>query len=408
MYPPHALGGYEQSCRDVMVRMRRNGHHVTVLTTTMRLPGVADDLDDDIDVRRELEFYWDDHELVTPSARSRLRVERHNQRVLRKALRETRPDVVSVWNMGAMSMGLVTTLAGSGLPIVYAVCDDWLLYGPQIDPWTSAWSRRRQLAPLARLLSRVPTVMPADLGEHGAWCFVSEWTRSRALRESPWTFPCSTVVYSGIDAADFAVPPTEGRRPWSWRLLYVGRVEGRKGVETAIRALTHLPEQATLRVVGRAEPHHRRHLDRIVDELGLRERVRFDVARRDELAGTYAAADVVLFPPVWDEPFGLVPVEAMACDTPVVASATGGSREFLVDEGNCLYAQRGDAKSFAAGVIRLADDEELRHRLVRAGRATAAELTVDRLAEVFEEWHVAAADRFRGGAPVQRPRLGAL
>ena len=404
MYPPHALGGYEQSCRDVMVRMRSNGHRITVLTTTMRLPGVDDDLDDDIDVRRELRFYWDDHRLTSPPAIERLRTEQHNQRVLRRTLSEVQPDVVSVWNMGAMSMGLVTSLVASGLPTVYAVCDDWLLYGPRVDPWTRAWQHRSRLAPLAARLSGVPTALPPDLGEHGAFCFVSDWTRRRALEDSPWTFPCSTVVYSGIDPADFRRTSDDVTRPWQWRLLYVGRVEGRKGVETAIRSLSHLPEQATLRIVGRAEPDHRRHLDLVIDELGLQDRVSFDVARRDELAATYAAADVVLFPPVWDEPFGLVPVEAMACDTPVVASATGGSREFLVDETNCLYAERGDAASFAAGVRRLAEDQQLRRKLVSAGRETAAELTADRLAEVFEQWHVAAADRFRAGVPPQRPR----
>jgi glycosyltransferase involved in cell wall biosynthesis len=404
MYPPHALGGYEQSCRDVMVRMRRNGHRITVLTTTMRLPDVPDDRDDDIDVRRELRFYWDDHVLVSPPPRERLRIERHNQRVLERALRDVRPDVLSVWNMGAMSMGLVAALSASDVPTVYAVCDDWLLYGPQIDPWTSAWRRRRHLAPLAARLTRVPTTLPADLGERGAFCFVSEWTRRRALEESRWTFPCSTVVYSGIDPSDFRQRSADTPRHWQWRLLYVGRVEGRKGVETAIRALTHLPEEATLRVVGRAEPEHRRHLDQVISELGLAARVSFDVAARDELAAIYAGADVVLFPPVWDEPFGLVPVEAMACDTPVVASATGGSQEFLFDGVNCLCAERGDAASFAAAVRRLAADEQLRSQLVRAGRDTAADLTVDRLADVFENWHVAAADRFRDGVPPQRPR----
>jgi len=406
MYPPHALGGYEQSCRDVMVRMRDNGHQVTVLTTTMRLPGVSDHADDGIDVRRELEFYWDDHELVTPPPSGRLRIERHNQRVLRRTLRDVRPDVVSVWNMGAMSMGLVTSIAASGLPSIYAVCDDWLLYGPKVDPWTRAWSRRPRLAPVAGRVAGVPTALPRDLGERGAFCFVSEWTRDRAVAESPWTFPLSTVVYTGIDPADFATAERDVRREWHWRLLYVGRVEGRKGVETAIRSLAHLPVGATLRVVGRAEPEHRRELDRVVHELGLDDRVSFEVARRDELAPTYASADVLLFPPVWDEPFGLVPVEAMACDTPVVASATGGSREFLVDGVNCLYADRGDPASFAAGVQRLAGDEQLRRRLVEGGRRTAADLTIDRLAVVLEEWHVAAAGGFRGGVPVDRPLPG--
>src|SRR5579884_1554332 len=64
MYPPHHLGGYELSCWDVVQRWRRSGHRVSVLTTTMRVPGVEQD--DDPEVYRSLEFYWDDHRLVSP------------------------------------------------------------------------------------------------------------------------------------------------------------------------------------------------------------------------------------------------------------------------------------------------------------------------------------------------------
>src|SRR5205814_5233900 len=74
MYPPHHFGGYELSCRDVVERWRARGHEVAVLTTSMRLPDVADDADADATVRRELRFYWDDHALVTPSIRGRVRI----------------------------------------------------------------------------------------------------------------------------------------------------------------------------------------------------------------------------------------------------------------------------------------------------------------------------------------------
>ena len=75
----------------------------------------------------------------------------------------------------------------------------------------------------------------------------------------------------------------------------------------------------------------------LIGELGLTERV--DIVRheeRDALAGHYAAADAVLFPVQWEEPWGLVPLEAMAVGRPVVASGTGGSAEYLRDEENCL------------------------------------------------------------------------
>ena len=72
LYPPHAYGGYEMSCDDVMRRLAGRGHEVTVLTTTTRVAGVADPPGDDTRVRRELEWYWQDHELRSPHPARRL------------------------------------------------------------------------------------------------------------------------------------------------------------------------------------------------------------------------------------------------------------------------------------------------------------------------------------------------
>ena len=97
MYPPHHLGGYELSCRDVMERLRARGHDVSILTTTMRLPGVSDAPDESArDVRRSLTFYWEDHRIRNPSIVSRVRMEKSNHAVLRSVLASFRPDVVSV------------------------------------------------------------------------------------------------------------------------------------------------------------------------------------------------------------------------------------------------------------------------------------------------------------------------
>ena len=123
---------------------------------------------------------------------------------------------------------------------------------------------------------------------------------------------------------------------------------------------------------------------------------------RAELRERYAEADVCLFPTEWPEPFGLVPLEAMACGTPVVATGSGGSGEFLLHGENCLRFPPGDAAALAAAVRRLADDPDLRRRIVRTGFATANELSVDRLADVLEAWHIAAAGRYASGRPGDR------
>ena len=106
LYPPHSYGGYEASCRDVVDRWRRPGSAVTVLTTDTRVAGVADDPQEQ-GVRRELGFYWVDHAVPDRPWRELVRIERHNRAALRRALEQTRPQVVSAWSMGALSLGLL-------------------------------------------------------------------------------------------------------------------------------------------------------------------------------------------------------------------------------------------------------------------------------------------------------------
>lgn len=402
MYPPHHLGGYELSCQDVMSRLRARGHEVTVLTTTTRLKGVSDPPDERANgVRRDLTFYWDDHRLVNPPLRRRLAIERANQRALRSALDEVQPDVVSVWAMGAMSLGLLTTLVEEGRSIVFAVCDDWLLYGPKLDAWTRLFRRHPVSARAVRRLTGVPTRVP-DLSAAGAFCFVSEFTRRRAADLAQLHPDRSTVVYSGIDRRDFP-PAAAEQRPWRGRLVSVGRIDDRKGLDVAVDALRLLPEDTVLEIIGRGDDAYRARLADQVSAAGLGDRVHFDAAPRAQLPNRYRAADVLVFPVTWEEPFGLVPIEAMACGVPVVATGTGGSGEFLVHERNCLLVPPHDVAALATAVSRLRDDPTLRARLIANGLRLAEELTTDRLAEEFEAWHVAAAERFAQGQPHDRP-----
>lgn len=389
LYPPHAIGGYEATCRDTVERWRASGHRVTVLTSDTRVDGVEHP-GEEPHVRRELAFYWVDHALPARSWRARLLMERRNQEALRRALDEVRPHVVSAWSFGALSLGLLSTVAAAGLPLVLVVCDDWLVYGERADLWRRPLAGHRWAARLAEQVTGLPCRWPEPRSAHAV--FVSTAVRDAAVRDAPWRPATSAVVGSGIDLGHF--PLADGHeRPWGWRLLQVGRVDPRKGIAVGLRALAGLPAQATMGVLGRGDERHARELRVQAAELGLSQRVHFDAVPREDLAPHYRQADVLLFLPTWQEPFGLVPLEAMACATPVVATATGGAAEFLVDGENCLVVPPDDPVATAAAVQRLASDAPLRQRLVAAGLETAAGRSVDEYAARLEAEHVAVVDR---------------
>jgi glycosyltransferase involved in cell wall biosynthesis len=398
LYPPHALGGYEMSCADVMTRFAARGHEVTVLTTGTRLAAVADVPEPA--VHRSLRWYWDDHRIVTPGTWRSLAIERHNRRTLGRVIDEVRPDVVSVWAMGAMSLGLVDELNRTGLPTAYVVCDEWPVYGPRLDGWLAAFRRRR--GRVAAPAVRAVTGLPTSLQEPRATtvCWLSAYVRDRCVAATGWRPAHETVTYSGIDTVDFPVREPDDLA-WQGRLLCVGRVEPRKGFATAVTALADLPG-TTLRIAGPDDGSHTAELTALAERLGVADRVTFGAVPRRELRDVYAGADALLFTSAWQEPFGLVPVEAMACGTPVVAAPTGGAREFLVDGANCLAVPAGDARAVVAAVRRLASDADLRRRLVEGGAATARDLTVDALADVLERWHLAAAAGYQDGEPAHR------
>lgn len=357
MYPPHHLGGYELMWRAGVEALRSRGHEVRVLTTDYRSPGPDPATPDDPGVRRDLRWYWRDHEFPRLSLRERLGLERHNRRILERELGELRPDVVSWWAMGGMSLSLIERVGRSPTPAVGFVHDDWMLYAPKVDAWQ-------------RVIRWLGPVGPAvrDLGAAARWVFVSETVRARAAER--WALADTAVAHSGVDLSLFR--PAPERPEWGGRLLYVGRIDERKGIETAIRALEHLPG-ATLSVVGSGDVAYLERLRGIVRDTGAGDRVKFrDAAPRDELSAVYAAADVVVFPVLWEEPWGLVPLEAMAVGVPVVATGRGGSGEFLRDgENSVIYQPAEDPAALAAALRGLADDRGLRSRLRTEGLATA-------------------------------------
>lgn len=409
-YPPHHFGGYELQCHDTMTRLAARGHDVRVLCgdTLVSEDASPPDPDHERHVRRTLRLYHDGTQLLRPGWRERLAVERHNQGELARILDEFDPDVISVWHLGGMSQNLMTPLVEASHPLVFVVCDDWLIYGHDLDPWARPFhgsSPRRFVGHLLERVTRVPCVVP-DISGAASFLFVTAATESKAVAKSPWTPRRRTLFWGGIDRTLFH-PATTDPAPWSWRLITTGRFDRRKGFETVIRALPLLPPAATLACWGRGGGDERERLEGIVAELGLTDRVTFGSLEREDLPDEYRSADAMVFPSIWAEPFGLVPVEAMACGVPVLATGVGGSAEFLEDGVNCLLFPAEDHVALAERIRRLSDDPGLRERLVTAGLRTAAELDVETLGDVMEAWHVYEAEGRTGTRPPHRAPPGA-
>jgi len=155
------------------------------------------------------------------------------------------------------------------------------------------------------------------------------------------------MVPCGFDADEFTpMDRQEARRQLGipadeFMVLQLGRLVPRKGIDNVIRAMAGLPDDipAKLRIVGGdcLEPDEVRtpeiaRLRSVARECGVEQKVTFEGCRpRDALRSYYAAANVFVTTP-WYEPFGITPLEAMACARPVIGSAVGGI-QYSVDDG---------------------------------------------------------------------------
>jgi D-inositol-3-phosphate glycosyltransferase len=185
--------------------------------------------------------------------------------------------------------------------------------------------------------------------------------------------PCGTDVdtFRPISKAD--ARQQLGISPKQKVVLYVGRFDKRKGIETLVRATGQLrsqleqgaeidPQNLKLFIVGGSDPQEadgaeRRRIEEIVNELDLAVNTDFvGMVGHDRLALYYTAADVCVIPSHY-EPFGLVAIEAMACGTPVVASDVGGLKFTVISEETGLLVSPHNVHEFARAIGRILTDE---------------------------------------------------
>ncbi len=224
------------------------------------------------------------------------------------------------------------------------------------------------------------------------------------------------VVPNGVDASVYRRAPdpaalaARGVDPAVPYVLFLGRVTRQKGIAHFLRACARLPAgvQVVLCASSPDTPEIEAETARAVEALGRRRRVVWirEMVPREVAIALYSGAAVFCCPSVY-EPFGIINLEAMACETPVVATAVGGIRDvvadgetgFLVDPRSSRTDGEPDdperlAEALAAALARLLRDEELRRGMGHRGRDRAVrEFGWDRVAERVLEVYREVAGR---------------
>ncbi|MEX2551238.1 MAG: glycosyltransferase family 4 protein [Nitriliruptoraceae bacterium] len=357
-YPPHVVGGLGRHVGALARSLAAEGHEVHVVTRDLPdAPAVHDALEDGVHVVRVPEappvIGFDQLVAWVLAFNNRI------QAIAGRLLREWEFDVIHAHDW-------LVAYAAAGLK------DTWDV--PVVATIHATESGRHQgwlPGPMNKLIHQVE------------WWLTYEARRvivcSRYMRaelEQLFALPSGKidVVPNGVDVHDFAVDAAEAAvtragltGPRTRMILYAGRLEYEKGVQTLLAALQDVrrrcgPTRLFVAGVGTYSEELRREARR----LGLARHVRFTGFLADkELRLHFGAADVAVVPSIY-EPFGLVAVEAMACGTPVVVGDTGGLRE-IVSDGSGLSFPPQDAGALADALVRVLTDDELAADLVTKG-----------------------------------------
>ena len=196
----------------------------------------------------------------------------------------------------------------------------------------------------------------------------SEYIKSRLISDGV-PLKNTKVIYYGVKCDEYDKRLRGDSN--DCRLLYVGRLDASKGVHTILEAMCsigvdRLKEKGiTLSIVGDGHKIYVDKLNEIVQQSGIADTIMFTgKLTRKEIKNIYSKHDILICPSTWDEPYGIVLLEGMASQIPVIASGTGGSREILRDEFNCLLFPSNDARALASKIIRLNDDNALREKII--------------------------------------------
>ncbi|HEY0387264.1 MAG TPA: glycosyltransferase [Gaiellales bacterium] len=281
---------------------------------------------------------------------------------VQRSLERDRPELVHAhfWMSGAAA---VWATDGLDLPVVQTF--HALGVVKRRHQGAADTSPRERLAVERDLLQRVNRVVATCSDE------VFELARMDADLRRVDVVPC------GVDLNQFnARGPAEPRPSGRPRLVVLSRMVTRKGIGNTIEALAELPGVEL--VVAGGPPKERLHEDeegrrlmRLAETCGVADRVDFRgrIERADAPALLRSADAVVCVP--WYEPFGIVPLEAMACGVPVIASSVGGLVDTVVHGVTGLHVPPRRPDRVADAARQLLADPALRRRLGVAGAARA-------------------------------------
>jgi phosphatidylinositol alpha-mannosyltransferase len=199
------------------------------------------------------------------------------------------------------------------------------------------------------------------------------------------------IIPNGVDLDHFSpdVAPIEEFDDDKLNILFVGRLESRKGVKYLLEAFVRVKQEvpdSRLIIVGPGT-RLRRKYEKKVAKSGLKDVVFVGFASYEDLPRYYKTADIFCAPATGSESFGIILLEAMAVGKPIVASNIEGYASVISDGVDGQLVPPKDSEGLAQALITLLNDESLRQEMGAKGRAKALKYGWDSIARTILDYY---------------------
>jgi glycosyltransferase involved in cell wall biosynthesis len=360
LYPPQYLDGYEYLLFDFTNILRNRGHSIYVLTSDSPYLGKTDG--DKPDVHRSLVLFggWEGGVCKTMENRDDIiRIVRKNTAVLEQVLKEFRPDACLLGNIDFLSRNIMNPMLDKKIPIIHHLGNQQPGYAVNETP-------KNRLYHLAA---------------------VSNWLKNEIQRQG-YPLKDISVVFPGALVEEFRmrISPALDKL----RIVYASIVIPYKGPHILINALKKLHDAGidfSCSIAGSStDKGFVDSLKSFVTGNGMEDKIRFlDFLPREELKNLFARHNVLVFPSLFQEPFGISQVEAMAAGLIVVTSGTGGAKEIVEHGVSGIIFKTEDDASLADELIQLAKYPLKCQQIALAGQRRAIEkFDIERSVDALE------------------------
>jgi len=293
---------------------------------------------------------------------------------VREVLRLEQPAVVSCHNLVGWSIAIWDEVHRARIPIVQVLHDMYLLSPNSTLFKKGQFGVHQDL--VSRLLRRRHRRTSSNLA---AVVGISRSILARFVQHGYFERVSQYVVHNARDIPAFGPPRMRGEGA-SLTVGYIGTLARVKGIEWLINQFKESGVNGRLLIAGRGKVEDVEHFQRLA---GNDSRIVF--VGYAEPGGFYATIDVLVVPSLWEEPLGMVAVEGLANNLPVVASNRGGLRETVVDRINGILCDPDKPGSLGQALIALWKDVALYNRLASAARPSVSEyLSMERMVNEYE------------------------